>query len=49
MYTSNNTNSDNNMVKLFKKLRGMETMWQNHKVQLSSLLSPSTQKSVHYI
>jgi hypothetical protein len=44
MDNNNRINRNHKMVKLFKKLREMETKWQNHRVQLLSLLFPLLQK-----
>ena len=44
----NNMNTKRNpqmATKLFKKLREMETKWQNHGVQLLSLLFPSSKNN----
>lgn len=41
MNNRKNTKRNQKMANLFKKLREMETMWLNHRVQLSSLLFPS--------
>ena len=49
MNNHKNTERNQKMAKLFKKLREMETMWQNHRVQLSSLLFPSTKNNVNFI
>lgn len=45
MDNNNRINRNHKMAKLFKKLREMETKWQNHGVQLSSLLFPSTKNN----
>jgi len=45
MNNQKNTGRNQKMAKLFKKLREMETKWQNHGVQLSSLLFPSSKNN----
>lgn len=45
MNNDKNTNKNQEKANLFKKLREMETKWQNHGVQLLSLLFPSSKNN----
>jgi hypothetical protein len=49
MNNRKNTKRNQKLANLFKKLREMETMWLNHRVQLSSLLFPLHQKQRYTI